>query len=159
MYQSLISIALLVSFSAVSFNTVAGNEIELAYGKGVQVRDNVITLDKGFISRLVKRPSLESSDQHIWEIIYFIHITDQQAMKLGLELIALDYPEGAKIDDHHRTREIARALSVHEEIFWDLLKTMPLQIRKKVIHFYDINRTDYVGHDYDEEKTGVLKIK
>jgi hypothetical protein len=123
----------------------------------VQVRGNLITLDRSFITRLAKHPSLEASDQNIWELTYFVHVGDGEAMKVAIDLIARDYPEGASVDDDHRTREMARALSLHEEIFWNLLITAPIAVRKKVIHFYDVNPVDYVGHDYDEEKARMLK--
>ena len=155
MYQFLV-LTLFFSCATASVVAAADEKNELAYGQSVRTRGSVITLDRGFIPRLAKHPSLETSDRHIWEIVYLINIGDRQAMKLAIELVALDYPEGAKVDDHHRTREIARALSLHEDVFWNLLLGTSLQTRKKVIHFYDVNRADYVGHDYDEEKARIL---
>ncbi len=156
MYRFL-ALTLFISCATATIAAVADDESELAYGQSVRIHGSLITIDRGFISRLAKHPTLEAADHHQWEIVYFVNVGDKQAMRVAIELLSLDYPESAKVDDHYRTREMARALSLHEDVFWDLLLTTPLQTRKNVIRYYEVNRVDYVGHDYEEEKARMLK--
>lgn len=134
----------------------ASAEDELGYGKSVSVTNNKITINRDFLGKLAQRPSLQNADLHTWEIVYLVNIGDRQAIGVAIDLVALDSPEAARVDDHHRTRELARALSLHEEVFWNLLEKKSLETRSKVVRFFDVNKEDYVGHDYDEEKKRIL---
>lgn len=153
---TLVSVCILVT---VLGTADADSTQKLAYGQSVRVQGNRITIDRSFVAVLAKHPSLDSADHNIWELIYLINIGDREAISLAIDLLALDYPEGAKVDDHHGTRVMARALSDLDDVFWNQLLLKPLATRKKVIHFYDVNRTDYVGHDYEEEKARMLSAK
>lgn len=150
------TVVVLVSLILGPFTCSVLADDELGYGKAVTVSGNKISIDRNFVGKLAQRPTLESADLHTWELVYLVNIGDRQAISVAIDLVALASPEAARVDDHHRARELARALSLHEDTFWNLLARKPIDTRKKVVRFFDVNKEDYVGHDYEEEKKRVL---
>ncbi len=150
----LLLLVLLGSASVLADSSFVGEE--KGYGKGVIVTDNRVEINKSFLKALAAMPSLQAYDGHIWELQYLIGVGNRTALSVGIELISLAEPKQVKIDDDHGVRILAASVSHHPD-FWTMLRTKPLQLRRKVVRYYDINRCDYFGHDYEDEKVRTLK--
>jgi hypothetical protein len=132
-------------------------EVHVAYGEAVRVDDSKVILDRRIISTLAKKPSLEAFHKNLWEVVYFVNIFDRQAISVGIDLLALANPNQVKADDHHGVHPLARALTNSDYVFWEILAAKPAPVRKKVIEYFDVNKNDYVGHDYEDWKKDALK--
>ena len=129
----------------------------VACGPSVRIDGNKVVLDRGLIHQFAKKPTLEMLEKNLWEIIYFVSIFDKEAMSAAINLMATVDPKRIKAGDHHGIRPLARALT-HQAHFWDILGSKPLHIRKKVIQYFDINKTDYtLGYDYEVWKLKILQ--
>ncbi len=142
---------------AEQFRFICGETV--ACGSSMKVQGDKVILDRSLITRLVKKPTFEVLGDNIWVLIYFINIGDKEANSAGIDLLALiRAPGNVQIDDDKGLRPLTRALTA-EYSFWTMLATKPMSIRKKVIHFIDVNKQDYAGHlgDYEEDKQNALR--
>ena len=126
-------------------------------GPTVKVEGNKVILDRNLIIKLAKKPSLEVLEKNLWEIVYFVSIADREAMSAAIDIIVMiPDPRHLQIDDPYGIRPLARALTQTDH-FWSALSAKPLSVRKKVLQYLDVNKSDYtLGHDYEEEKRNAL---
>ncbi len=125
-------------------------------GPTVKVEGNKVILDRSLITELARKPSLEVLEKNLWEIVYFVSIADRQAMSAAIDLLVMVDPRQIEVDDHYGIRPLARTLT-HQYHFWNVLAIKPLPVRKKVIQYFDVNKSDYtLGYDYEEWKKKML---
>jgi len=157
MYKEILTLLLLINSTTVlAEGGFVG--IENGYGKGVKVAKDQIELNKSFLKSLAAKPSLDLYDVYRWELQYLVNVGNRQALSIGIELLSQVGPEQIKVDDDHGIRLLAATISDHPD-FWVMLRTKPHALRKKVVYYYDVNRCDYFGHDYEDEKARTLTLK
>ncbi len=137
------------------YPTYANNNPEgLYYGKSVEVENDRVTIDMGFLNKLSKQPTYRAWLDNYWELIYFILLDHPVAISIGIDLLGSEdlYLKVAMIEN---IGDLARPLS-QSDLIWNVLREKPKKTILNIIKFYDVNSKYWAGYNYEKEKNIIL---
>ena len=108
------------------FGSYGSNSTSDSHGESVLVQSDKITIDKGFISDLIKSPNGKELSKNRAELLYFISCSDKGALLAGAKTLAnlIENPEF--MDNCHKDCGPQTQLYLKEELAFALSRSLDI---------------------------------